>query len=353
MPHVATGEDGFPYLALTGGGSAVLDGGLATLLHDSGAACDHDELWSARHLTTPGGLAAVQKAHEEYFAAGAVVATTATYQCSFERFAAHGFGRKAAEACMRCGVAAACRARESGRGNLLVAGSLGAYGAHLADGSEYTGAYGSSVSVEELAEFHVERGAVLKSADGCDLLAFETVPVVAEAEALAVAADRLQFPCWVSFSCSSKTQLCSGEPFELAVRAALRSRYIVGVGVNCSRPEFCTDLLGLALREVAAADRPRSSVRLFCYPNSGEVWDGERREWLTCALPSSSPDAGDGDPPISDGESANSAGKSLADFATEWRDLGATFIGGCCRVGPNDIRKIQVALSGGARGEER
>ncbi len=347
-PRVTTGDDGFPLLELDA--AAVLDGGLATLLQESGAACDHDELWSARHLTTPEGLDAIQKAHAKYYSAGAVVATTATYQCSFERFAAHGFDRARAEEFLREGVAVACRARsraerESGREGLLVAGSLGSYGAHCADGSEYTGAYAlqGDVSVGQLIDFHFERGTVLKSAHGCDLLAFETVPVVAEAEALAVVANRLQFPSWVSFSCSSSTALCSGEPFELACRAALTSRYIVGIGVNCTRPEFCTDLMRAALREIENSERPSSSVQLFCYPNSGEVWDGERREWITGASPSAVVgDDADDDDSFCDG--SRLVGRSLADFATEWRDLGVAFIGGCCRVGPNDIRKIQEAL---------
>ena len=313
----------------------MLDGGLATLLQESGAECDDHELWSARHLTTADGLAAIQQAHADYYAAGAQVATTATYQCSFSRFAAHGIGRNAAEKCMRDGVAAASRAREGAgvEGKLLVAGSLGAYGAHCANGSEYTGEYATSgaVTTEDLADFHFERGAVLKSCS-LDLLAFETVPVVAEAEALAVAANRLQFPCWVSFSCNSSRTLCSGEPFELAVRAVLRSKFVVGVGVNCSKPEFCADLIRIIVREIESTNR--ANVRVLCYPNSGEVWDGERREWLTSAVSSN-----DGD------SQRNIVGKSLADFATEWRELGATFIGGCCRVGPKDIKRIQEALS--------
>ena len=36
----------------------------------------------------------------------------------------------------------------------LVAGSVGPYGACLHDGSEYTGSYINSVSVEELKEWH-------------------------------------------------------------------------------------------------------------------------------------------------------------------------------------------------------
>lgn len=354
MPRIQFTDGGYPYIALGSTGSAVceresredgygaehvraavLDGGLASLLQQNGAECDHHDLWSARHLTSPEGLAAIEAAHAQYFAAGAQVATTATYQCSFEKFKANGFDRAATEQCMRNGVTAACRARDEAisQGKLdsaLVAGSLGAYGAHLSDGSEYTGQYALSgaVSPEALVDFHFERGVVLSSTKGCDILAFETIPVVAEAEALATVADKLKFPCWVSFSCSSGTSLCSGEPFEHAVRAVLRSRYIVGLGINCSRPEFCSDLLRLAYHEIDVAQRSHRDTRLFCYPNSGEIWDGERREWLT--------DSKDG--------AGHEQGKTLSEFCSEWRRLGATFIGGCCRVGPDDIGKISTAL---------
>ena len=126
---------------------AVLDGGLATFLDACGAACEEHELWSARHLTSEEGLGAVRKAHEAYYKAGAHVATTATYQASFSGFKAHGYTAAATKEAMAAGIKAAKAAREnvlqermgmgatSSSGGLLVAGSLGAYGAHKADGS--------------------------------------------------------------------------------------------------------------------------------------------------------------------------------------------------------------------------
>jgi homocysteine S-methyltransferase len=66
---------------------AVLDGGLATELeargHDLG-----DALWSARLLVDDPD--AIIAAHLAFFRAGAVIATTASYQASFAGFAARG-----------------------------------------------------------------------------------------------------------------------------------------------------------------------------------------------------------------------------------------------------------------------
>lgn len=66
----------------------------------------------------------------------------------------------------------------------LVAASLGCYGAALADGSEYRGDYGGSIGQDGLKEWHKERVDVLATADGVDLLVFETIPCLAEVRAI-------------------------------------------------------------------------------------------------------------------------------------------------------------------------
>ena len=68
----------------------VLDGGLATLLERHGHDLSSD-LWSARLLRDD--PAAIERAHREFFAAGAEVATTASDQVSFEGFGATGVDR--------------------------------------------------------------------------------------------------------------------------------------------------------------------------------------------------------------------------------------------------------------------
>jgi homocysteine S-methyltransferase len=65
----------------------VLDGGLATELERRG----HDvssSLWSARLLQT--APEAIEQLHYDYYAAGARCAITASYQASYEGFAAIG-----------------------------------------------------------------------------------------------------------------------------------------------------------------------------------------------------------------------------------------------------------------------
>src|SRR5688572_956425 len=70
-------------------GPVVLDGGLSTELEARGADVS-SALWSARLLRDD--PAAIVAAHAAFAAAGAQVATTASYQASVEGFSAAGIG---------------------------------------------------------------------------------------------------------------------------------------------------------------------------------------------------------------------------------------------------------------------
>ncbi len=165
-------------------GPMVVDGGLATELERHGHDLS-DRLWSARLLVSDPD--AIEAVHLAYYRAGAQVATTASYQATIPGFASAGLDRAGALAAIRRSVELARRARdryaeEAGRptiDGLLVAGSVGPYGAMLADGSEYRGDY--DPGPEALAEFHRPRMEALLEA-GADLLAFETIPTVREAD---------------------------------------------------------------------------------------------------------------------------------------------------------------------------
>src|ERR1700730_12373647 len=71
----------------------VLDGALATELERRGADLE-DPLWSAKCLIERPDM--IRDVHLDYFLAGADVATTATYQATFETFARRGIDEPAA-----------------------------------------------------------------------------------------------------------------------------------------------------------------------------------------------------------------------------------------------------------------
>jgi len=72
-------------------GFFVIDGGLASELEGRGQDL-HDPLWSAKCLEDSPD--AIIEVHKDYFAAGADVAITASYQASFE-----GYSKKVRSRC--------------------------------------------------------------------------------------------------------------------------------------------------------------------------------------------------------------------------------------------------------------
>ncbi len=195
----------------------VLDGALATELERRGMDLN-DPLWSAKCLIERPEL--IRAVHLDYFRAGADIATTATYQATFEAFGRRGLTREAAAQLMQGAVALAAAARDEfwaaesnrpGRLRPLVAASIGPYGAMLADGSEYRGRY--ALDTQALADFHEPRLRTLAEA-GADLLAFETIPCLREAMVLArLLQDFPDLTAWLSFSCRGRgTQLRRRRP---------------------------------------------------------------------------------------------------------------------------------------------
>ncbi len=182
----------------------------------------------------------------------------------------------------------------------------------LADGSEYTGAY--DLTEAELVAFHRPRVEALVEA-GADLLAFETIPSATEGAALVRLLDELPGArAWLSFQCRDGERTARGEPIEEAVAVTADQPRIVAVGVNCTAPGDMPTLL--------AAARRATTLPLVAYPNAGRGWDAESRTWLA-------PDGVPFDP-------ATAAG---------WRELGATWLGGCCGVGPSGIAALASRLA--------
>src|SRR5438105_14397203 len=82
-------------------GVVILDGALATELERRGADLN-DPLWSAKLLIEQPEL--IRQVHLDYFLSGADVATTSSYQATFEAFARRGFDHAASAQLMRDSV---------------------------------------------------------------------------------------------------------------------------------------------------------------------------------------------------------------------------------------------------------
>ncbi|MDG4864583.1 homocysteine S-methyltransferase [Streptomyces sp. T-3] len=290
-------------------GPVVLDGGLSNQLESAGHDLS-DALWSARLLADR--PEAVVDAHLAYFTAGASLAITASYQATYEGFARHGISAARTTELLALSVESGREAIRRARGQgvtrpLWVAASAGPYGAMLADGSEYRGRYG--LSVAELERFHRPRLEALAAA-GPDVLALETVPDTDEARALLRAVRGLGVPAWLSYSVSGgRTR--AGQPLQEAFALAAGAEEVFAVGVNCCAPEDADQAVALAARTTG---KP-----VVVYPNSGERWDAERRMW-------------------------HGPGTFTADRVAGWVRGGARLVGGCCRVGPEDIAALAAQV---------
>ncbi len=291
----------------------VLDGGLATELEKRGYDLS-DSLWSAVLLADDPDV--IRDVHMDYLKAGAEYIITASYQASIQGFMKKGYSAKESADLIRLSVDLAREAvdiytstehfGENSR-RPLVAGSVGSYGAFLADGSEYSGDY--SLERKEYIDFHRPRVEILIDG-GVDLIAFETFPRLDEA--LAAAELMKSFPgvpYWIVFTARDGSHISSGEFFSDCVSAFSGEDDLIGTGINCSPPELILPLLKSCEGECP----------FIVYPNSGEQFCLDSRSWA--------------------GEKNDDGFSSLVEG---WYRNGAILIGGCCRTGPEDIHRIKV-----------
>jgi homocysteine S-methyltransferase len=166
------------------------------------------------------------------------------------------------------------------------------------------------LSVAQLRRWH--RFGIQVLADvGPDVLALETVPCLAEAEALLEEVRGLSRPCWLSLTCvGDRTR--AGEPVAEAFAMAAEVDEVLAVGVNCLDPADTPALVALA---TSVSGKPA-----VVYPNAGERWDATARRWT--------------------GDQAD-----VPTYVHAWLDAGAALVGGCCRVGPAQITEIAQAVA--------
>ncbi|PIA31681.1 hypothetical protein AQUCO_04900167v1 [Aquilegia coerulea] len=315
------------------GGYAVIDGGLATELERHGADLN-DPLWSAKCLISSPHL--IKTVHLDYLEAGADIIITASYQATIQGFESKGMSRDEGEALLKRSVEIACEARDTyyercaehhlseGIKNdkilkkrpILVAASVGSYGAYLADGSEYDGNYGDAVTLSTLKEFHRRRVQVLAEA-GPDLIAFETIPNKLEAQAFAelLEEDGINIPAWFAFNSKDGVNVVSGDSVIECASIAESCEKAIAVGINCTPPRFIRGLI-LSIQKV-------TTKPILIYPNSGETYDPDRKQWV---------------------QSTGVSDEDFVSYVSKWREYGASLIGGCCRTTPNTIKAIYKTL---------
>ena len=277
-----------------------LDGGLSTALENNGNNLN-TSLWSGELIRSKPDE--ITRAHLDFINAGSQIIITSSYQISYLGCEKRGWSDLQVEQALRDSTSLAKAAvNKSGR-DVKIAASVGPYGAALADGSEYKGDYGLSKSA--LKDFHARRLDILISTSP-DYLALETMPDTFEVEVLVELLKDCPIPYWISYSCKEGNQTNAGQSFQSAIDVAEAAALI---GINCTKPELITEIMRSA----------KSSKPFVIYPNSGRIWDADRKIWT------------------------GSAGAGFSHkLIQEWVEAGAQIIGGCCGIGAAEIAELRV-----------
>ncbi|MEP3348153.1 MAG: homocysteine S-methyltransferase family protein [Litoreibacter sp.] len=286
----------------------ILDGGMGQeLVARAGRATS---LWSTQALLdSPETVRAV---HDDFFAAGAEIATTNSYAILPDRLEPHGIIDRLEELMTRaCTIA--CEARDA-HGSGLVLGALGPQG--------FSYQPDKTPPSEMAAEVYANM--VKLQAPLVDAHVFETMSSVDQLRGALMGAAVSNKPVWVALSVDDTdgTKLRSGEPLE-EVLPLLAEYDPAAVLLNCSLPEVISDAVPL----LAGCGKP---VGAYANGFTG-IHDEFSKVGVTVDLLSSRTDL---------------TPKTYADFAEGWVSSGATIIGGCCEISPAHIRELSLRLKG-------
>ena len=289
--------------------TVVLDGAMSTPLERLGADTNND-LWTAKALIDNEEL--VYEVHKMYFEAGADLIITDTYQANVQAFEKVGYSEKEARNLIKKAVKIAQKARDdyenkTGKHN-YIAGTIGPYGAYLANGSEYRGDY--ELSVEEYQQFHLPRIEELVNAE-VDILAIETQPKLDEVLAI-LELLKEKYPqqkVYVSYTLSDDDTISYGTPLPRAIHALEDYSQVIAVGINCVKLELVEPALK-NMKEI-------TDKHLIVYPNSSAVYNPKSKTW-----------------------SQTKTSATFEELIPNWYEAGARIIGGCCTTGPKEIKAV-------------
>jgi len=263
-------------------------------------------LWSTSVMLDHPEL--VEGVHRDYFASGALIATTNTYAIHRDRLKPQGMEHQF-ETLHQTAIDIASRARDI-HGAGFIGGSLG----------PLVASYRPDLCppAEEAAELYAEIATI--HGPHVDLFLLETMASIDQARGAVMGASVVGKPIWLALTVKDEdgTQLRSGETIAEAMEA-LSDLPIDAVLLNCSVPEAIdAGLPQVAHKRTGAYANGFTHITSEIARPGGTVQDLRARQDLD---------------PV-----AHTA------FARHWRDKGATILGGCCEIGPTHMAHLRDAL---------
>lgn len=273
-----------------------------------------DGLWSARALVDHPGE--VKSLHKEYLAAGAEIITTNTYSTIPSYLDKVGIGYRMSELATLAGELARTALDESGSRNGRLAGCL----------PPLDESYRPDLVPPAHEAVPVYCELIDSMAPFVDMFLAETMSSIEEAmhvaEALRESHVNKRFEWLVSFTLDDRdgTKLRTGETVTEAVNA-ISVHEPIAVLFNCTTPQSVLSAIECA-RKIAFC-------RVGGYPNR---FKPVPEDWTL-----------DDDQEII--RDAGLTPESFVDWSNRFIEAGATYLGGCCGIGPTYINALHQNLS--------
>ena len=285
----------------------IMDGGMGQeLVARTGKATG---LWATQALLDDPSV--VRAVHDEYFAAGAQVATTNTYAVLPDRFETYDISDRLEEITqLACQIAVQSR---DAHGDGQVLGALGPLG--------FSYQPDKAPPSDQAAESYAHLARV--QAPFVDVHLAETMSSVDQARGALMGMSVTGKPIWIALSVNDDdgTKLRSGEALKNVFPLLTEFKAAVAL-INCSKPEAVSQAVPILAK---------SGIVTGAYANGFTAISEDFDEiGATVDILKARKDL---DPP------------TYADFAAEWLDAGATLVGGCCEVGPDHIRELSRRFS--------
>ena len=285
----------------------LLDGSMSFPLEQLGYNLKN-KLWTGMALISDPDI--IKNIHKDYINAGADYISTSTYQVSYDRLQNMGYQSSEIKKVFQKSVDLVKEAIKESRSKkeIKIVGSFGPFASYDPNASEYVGKYNSTD--DEIKNFHLNNINIIEETD-LDIILYETIPCLREIKVLSKVLSQTNKEIWISITCNENIEFRDGSSFKEACKIISQIEQITTMGINCFSPL----LVEKALKEL----KKYSNKKTLVYPNSGEKYNPKDKYW-----------------------SGKNEFNNL--MIKNWLSLSPDIIGGCCRVGYNNIKKMREEI---------
>ena len=267
-----------------------------------------NKLWTGMALISDPDI--IKNIHKDYINAGADYISTSTYQVSYDRLKNMGYQSSEIKKVFQKSVDLVKEAiKESGsKKEIKIVGSFGPFASYDPNASEYVGKYNSTDN--EIKNFHLNNISIIEETD-LDIILYETIPCLREIKVLSKVLSQTNKEIWISITCNENIEFRDGSSFKEACKIISQIEQITTLGINCFSPL----LVEKALKKL----KKYSNKKTLVYPNSGEKYNPKDKYW-------------------------NGKNEFNNLMIKNWLSLSPDIIGGCCRVGYDNIKKMREEI---------